>query len=175
MRDLRQRTEARPEGRRNGSSPHREGSSSERPQRPAWPTFRRAIGLLGKYKVAMLGYVGTIAVTSVVGLGSPLIVREIIDGALQNGDGGHLNQLLLLMMVLILAGALLGVVQSFLSNVVSQNLMFDLRRRLYEHISGMSMRWFTSNRTGDVQSRVSSDVGGIQSVMSETFGSLVGN
>jgi ATP-binding cassette subfamily B protein len=154
----------------DGASPQRDA-----PQRPAWPTFRRAVGLLGRYKLSMAAYVGTIAVASLIGLGPPLLVRDVIDGALQESDTTRLDLLILAMLVLILAGALLGVLQSFLSNVVSQSLMFDLRRRLYAHISGMSMRWFTSNRTGDVQSRVSNDVGAIQSVMSDTFGSLVGN
>lgn len=173
MRDMNQRAQSRSESGRGGAG--RESTPREAPQRPAWPTFRRAVGLLGAYKLPMLGYISIIVVTSVIGLAPPLIVREIIDDALPNSDGGRLNTLLLVMLVLILAGALLSVFQTFLSNIVSQNLMFDLRRRLYDHISGMSMRWFTSNRTGDAQSRISNDVGGIQSVMSDTFGSLVGN
>jgi ATP-binding cassette subfamily B protein len=123
----------------------------------------------------MTAYLASIIVTSLIRLAPPLIIRDVIDVALPDGDTQKLNLLLLLMLVLILTGALLGVLQTFLSNVVSQNLMFDLRRRLYEHISGMSMRWFTSNRTGDVQSRISNDVGGIQSVMSDTFGSFLSN
>jgi ATP-binding cassette subfamily B protein len=146
-----------------------------RPQRPAWPTFKRAVRLLGEHKLSLLGYLATIALVSLLGLGPPLLVREVIDDAIPNSDGARLNLLLALMLFFILAGALLGVLQSFLSNVIAQNVMYDLRRNLYDHISGMSMRWFTSNRTGDVQSRISNDVGGIQGVMSETFGSFVGN
>ncbi len=163
-------------GRRDvgGSRSRGEGPDS-RPQRPAWPTFKRAVGLLGQHKPALIAYLGAITVVSLVGLAPPLLIRGIIDNAIPSDDGGQLNLLVLAMLVFVLAGALLGVLQSFLSNLVAQSVMFDLRRRLYNHISGMSMRWFTSNRAGDVLSRVSNDVGAIQNVMSETFGSLLGN
>ncbi len=178
MRDIRQRGEGRRaaagEGRPGGGVRGVDNNDS-RPQRPAWPTFKRAIALLGDYKLAMAAYLSTITITALIALAPPLIIRKVIDDALPQGDTQELDLLLLVMLVAILVRALLGVVQTFLSNVVSQNLMFDLRRKLYLHISGMSMRWFTSHRTGDVQSRVSNDVGGIQSVMSDTFGSLVSN
>lgn len=162
-------------GRDQGDSRGRGEGRDARPQRPAWPTFKRAVGLVGQHRGALTAYLGAITIVSLVGLAPPLLIRRIIDSAIPGDDGGQVNLLVLAMLVFILAGALLGVLQSFLSNLVAQNVMFDLRRQLYSHISGMSMRWFTSNRAGEVLSRVSNDVGAIQNVMSETFGSLLGN
>jgi ATP-binding cassette subfamily B protein len=76
------------------------------------------------------------------------------------------------MIASILAAALVGIFQSWLSNLIGQGVMFDLRRRLYDHLSRMSMAWFTANRTGDTLSRVNNDVGSIQGVVSDTFGSV---
>ena len=162
-------------GRDSGGSRGRDDGRDARPQRPAWPTFRRAAGLLAQHKTALFAYLAAIAFVSLVGLAPPLLIRGIIDDAIPDDNGGQLDLLVLAMLTFILAGALLAVLQSFLSNVVAQSVMFDLRRGLYNHISGMSMRWFTSNRAGEVLSRVSNDVGSIQNVMSETFGSLLGN
>jgi ATP-binding cassette subfamily B protein len=79
------------------------------------------------------------------------------------------------MLLAIVSGALATVLQSYLGNWVSQTVMFDLRRRLFRHLSGMSLRWFTANRTGETLSRVNNDVGAIQSVISDTLGSVLGN
>jgi ATP-binding cassette, subfamily B, bacterial len=146
-----------------------------RPQRPAWPTLRRALGLLRPYRGLMLAYLATILVTSTVGLGPPLLIKRIIDEAIPAGLGAQLNLLVLAMVGLVAAGALTGVLRSFLSNTVGQNVMLDLRERLYEHLNGMSLRWFTANRTGEVLSRVSNDVGGVQSVVSDTMGAVIEN
>jgi ATP-binding cassette subfamily B protein len=75
----------------------------------------------------------------------------------------------------IVFGALNGVLQSWLSNSISQTVMFDLRDRLYRHLSSMSLRWFTSNRSGETLSRINNDVGAIQGVISTTLGDVVGN
>jgi ATP-binding cassette subfamily B protein len=146
-----------------------------RPQRPAWPTLRRALALLWPHRLILAAYLVAIAVTSLVGLGPPLLVRRVIDEAIPAGDGAQINRLILLMVVLVALGALVGVLRSYLSNLVGQSVMLDLRRRLYEHLLGMSLRWFTANRTGETLSRVSNDVGGVQSVVSDTFGSVIEN
>jgi ATP-binding cassette subfamily B protein len=69
----------------------------------------------------------------------------------------------------------LGVWQSFLSNVVGQRVMDDLRLALYRHLQWMPLRFFTETRTGEIQSRISNDVGGVQSVVTDTASSLLAN
>ena len=147
----------------------------QRPQRPAWPTLRRALGLLRPYRLVLAAYLGTIVITSVVGIVPPLLIRAIIDQAIPAGDLGRINLLSLLMVAVVAAGALVGVLRSFLSNWAGQAVVLDLRVRLYRHLSAMSLRWFTANRTGETLSRVSNDVSGVQSAVSDTFGSVVEN
>jgi ATP-binding cassette subfamily B protein len=147
----------------------------QRPQRPAWPTFKRAVKLVLPHRALLLGYLVAIAVASLVGLAPPLLIRTIIDDAIPEQDGGQLNLLAVAIVAFILVGAFNGVAQSFLGNSMSQSVMFDLRERLYRHLSSMSMRWFTANRTGETLSRINNDVGAVQNVISETLGSLVGN
>ena len=112
---------------------------------------------------------------SLVGLVPPLLIRQIIDHSIPEDDGAELNQLIIVMAAVIVFGALNGVLQSWLSNSISQTVMFDLRDRLYRHLSSMSLRWFTANRTGETLSRINNDVGSIQGVISNTLGEVVGN
>jgi ATP-binding cassette subfamily B protein len=123
----------------------------------------------------MLAFLGAIATASLVGLVPPLLIRRIIDHSIPEDNGAELNQLIAVMAAVIIVGALNGVLQSWLSNSISQTVMFDLRDSLFRHLSRMSLRWFTSNRTGDALSRINNDVGSIQGVISNTLGDVVGN
>jgi ATP-binding cassette subfamily B protein len=147
----------------------------QKPLRPAWPTFKRAVRLLVPHRALLLGFLGAIAFASLVGLVPPLIIRQIIDHSIPEGDGGQLNLLVLAMIGVILIGAFNGVAQSYFGNSISQSVMFDLRDQLYRRLSSMSLRWFTANRTGETLSRINNDVGAIQNVISETMGSVLGN
>jgi len=146
-----------------------------KPQRPAWPTLRRALALLWPCRLLVLGYLGLIVVTSTVGLVPPLLIRRLIDDAIPARDTWQLNAIVLAMVGITVVGALGGVLRSFISNLMGQTVVYDLRTRLYRHLSGMSLRWFTSNRTGEVLSRVSSDAAGVQDVVSNTLGAVVEN
>lgn len=151
----------------------------QRPQRPAWPTFKRAIGLHSQHKGLVALLVLVIALNALAGLGAPWLLQRIIDDALPTARGGGdselLNLLILAMASLVAITAVFGVVMAYLSNVIGQGIMFELRRAMYRHLSGMSLRWFTANRTGEVLSRVSNDVGGVQQVVSDTLSGVLGN
>ncbi len=116
-----------------------------------------------------------IVFASVAGLGPPVIIQQIIDNAIGKGDGRELNLLILAMLAFVGFNSIAGVAQSYLSQSVGQSVMFDLRRQLYRHLTGMSLRWFTSMRTGEVLSRVNNDVGAVQNVVSDTLTGIVGN
>ncbi len=146
-----------------------------RPTRPVWPTLRRAVRLLWPHRVLVAGYLLTIALSSLAGLGQPLLLRRLIDHALPDRSGSELNLLVASMVGLTVGMSLMGVLQSLLSNLTAQGVMHDLRNRLYRHLTGMSLSWFTANRTGEVLSRVSNDVQAVQGVMSDTLGTVVGN
>ena len=129
-----------------------------KPQQPAWPTFKRAAGLLSPYRWLMAAFLGAITTSSLVGLAPPLLIRRIIDHSIPEKDSSELNLIIAVMATVIIVGALNGVLQSWLSNSISQTVMFDLRDRLFRHLSSMSLRWFTANRTGDALSRINNDV-----------------
>ena len=112
---------------------------------------------------------------SIVGLGPPVIIQRIIDNAIDNGDGRELNILIIFMLGFVGLNSIAGVAQAYLSQSIGQSVMYDLRRTLYRHLTGMSLRWFTSMRTGEVLSRVNNDVGSVQGVVSDTLGGVVGN
>ena len=146
-----------------------------RPTRPVWPTLRRALGLIRPYRPHVLGYLITVALSALAGLGPPLLIKHLIDGAIPLRDGNQINFLVMAMLVLVILAALNGTLQSYLSNVVAHNVVLDLRNHIFKHLTGMSLRWFTSNRTGESVSRVNNDVSGVQGVYFETLGGVVGN
>ena len=101
-----------------------------RPQRPAWPTLRRALALLWPYRLLVTAYLSTILVTSTVGLAPPLLIRRLIDEAIPERDGGAINLLILAMVGITVLGALVGVLRSFISNSVGQRVVLGLRAPL---------------------------------------------
>src|SRR5438105_712022 len=105
---------------------HRQDRRSARPTRPTLPTLLRALGLVRNYRHLLLFYLGTVALTSLAGLGQPLLIKELIDNAIPNRDAAYLNLLILGMVALILLGAVNSTAQSWLSSSVAHNVMFDL-------------------------------------------------
>ena len=79
------------------------------------------------------------------------------------------------MIVLPIVTGLIGVGQSYLNNVIGQNVMQDLRGALYAHLQRMPLRFFTETRTGEIQSRLANDVGGVQAVVTDTASSITSN
>src|SRR5262245_25278366 len=79
------------------------------------------------------------------------------------------------MIVIPIISGLIGVGQSYLNNVIGQNVMQDLRNALYAHLQRMPLRFFTATRTGEIQARLSSDVSGVQQVVTDTATSIVSN
>jgi ATP-binding cassette subfamily B protein len=128
--------------------------------------------------VAVVGL--AILVTAGLGVANPILIKVVFDEALFPGGGGGpdltlLYQLVALMVAFaVLAGAI-GVGQTYLTTLVGQRVMQDLRNELYAHLQKMSLRFFTATRTGDIQSRLANDVGGVQSVVTNTASSILSN
>lgn len=130
-----------------------------------------------RWLVALVG--GLVLITAAAGIVNPLLIKVVFDTALFPGKHGvNLNRLYLIVGIMVavpvITGAV-GVVQTYLTNRVGQRVMEDLRNRLYTHLQGMSLRFFTGTRTGEIQSRLTNDVGGIQSVVSDTATGLLSN
>ena len=119
--------------------------------------------------------IGLITLSSLLALIPPLLYRDLIDNALPNGDGARLNWLALGIIGVPLLTGLIGVAQRYLSAMIGEGIIFDLRRAIYAHMQGMSLRFFTNTRTGELMSRLNNDVVGAQRAITSTLVSMVTN
>ena len=120
-----------------------------------------------------------ILVTAGLGVVNPVLIRVVFDTALFPSAGAPDLELLWILAgtmagITVVTGGL-GIVQTFLTNRVGQRVMRDLRDRLYEHLQSLSIKWFTDTRTGEIQSRVANDVGGVQNVVTSTVSNVLSN
>jgi ATP-binding cassette subfamily B protein len=140
-------------------------------------TLRLIAGFFRPYRARLMVIAGLILVTVSIGVVNPILIKFVLDNLLPDGprDIGLLYLQVGLMIVLPVVTSLLGVWQSYISNVVGQRVMDDLRLALYTHLQAMPLRFFTNTRTGEIQSRISNDVGGVQSVVTDTAASLLSN
>ena len=123
-----------------------------------------------------LGIVTAIIVaSSVVGLASPFLLRAILDDALPQQNLRLLVWLVIAMVAVAGITAAFGVIQTFISTKVGQQVMHELRTSVFGHLQQQSIAFFTRTRTGEVQSRITNDIGGMQSVVTSTATSIASN
>src|SRR5579875_246097 len=138
-------------------------------------TVRRIMQAFKPYKWQVVLVLIAILSTTLLGLVNPLLISAVFDKAI---GGKNLRLLLIyvgIMLVTPVVTGIIGVGQTYLNNIIGQNVMRDFRNRLYEHLQSMSLRFFTSTRTGEIQSRLSNDVGGVEGVVTNTATSIVAN
>ena len=136
---------------------------------------RRILRLFRPY-AGRLSLVGLLIVaSSLVGLASPFLLRGIIDDALPNRDARLLGLLAGGMIAVAVVSTVVGVYQTLLSTTIGQRIMRDLRVAVYSHLQRMSLAFFTRTRTGEVQSRIANDIGGMQAIVTSTATSIVSN
>ena len=138
-------------------------------------SLRRISRLFHPHRRAIAGVTAIIVASSVLGMASPFLLRAVIDTALPNRD---LSLLVLLAGGMVAVAALtaaLGVVQTWVSTRVGQQVMHHLRTDVFTHLQRQSIAFFTKTRTGEVQSRITNDVGGLQSVVTSTATSIAAN
>ena len=138
-------------------------------------TLKRVAQAFGPYKIQIVLVLIAILLTTVLGLVNPFMIQFIFDDAIGKGNAKLLIILVSIMIVMPIVTGLIGVGQTYLNNVIGQQVMRDFRNNLYEHLQNMSLRFFTSTRTGEIQSRLSNDVGGVQAVVTNTATSIVSN
>jgi ATP-binding cassette subfamily B protein len=138
-------------------------------------SLRRIARLFAPYRWSVLGVVAIIVASSIVGLASPFLLRGIIDVALPDQDL-HLLVLLTAGMVVVAAvTSILGVFQTWINTQMGQRVMHGLRTDVFAHLQRQSIAFFTRTRTGEVQSRITNDIGGMQNVVTSTATSIASN
>nr|WP_093785904.1 ABC transporter ATP-binding protein [Actinacidiphila guanduensis] len=124
-------------------------------------------------RLAFVGFL--VGLSSLVSVASPFLLRAILDTAIPQGRTGLLALLALGMIATSVANGVFGVLQTLISTSVGQRVMHDLRTAVYERLQRMSLAFFTRTRTGEVQSRIANDIGGMQATVTSTATSLVSN
>ena len=137
--------------------------------------LRRVLALFRPHRRALAVVTAIIVVTSVVSMAQPFLVRAVIDDALPGQDVTLLLWLVGGMLAVATATALLGVVQTWMSSDVGQRVMHTLRTDVFAHLQRQSMSFFTRTRGGEVQSRLTHDIAGMQSVVTTTATSVASN
>ena len=149
-----------------GSARRRDGAEGAVRVDPA--ALRRLLGLAAPYRWLLIGGGIFLLISSLLGLVLPWLVRGIIDGALANGDDALLRRTILALLATFVTQAIVGIAQGYLLSFAGERLVADLRRRLYAHLQALSVGFFDGRRVGELLSRLTNDVGAIQT-------SLTGN
>ena len=135
----------------------------------------RLLGLFRPYRRRLGAVLALIAVSAGLGMVSPFLLRAVLDDAIPARDTTLLAALVVGMIAIAIATGALGVAQTLLSNTVGQRVMHDLRAAVYRHLQRLSLSFFTRTRTGEIQSRIANDIGGVQNVVTSTATSIVSN
>lgn len=130
--------------------------------------WRRVFALFRPHRKALLTVLGLITVAGIAGATTPFMMRAIIDDALPARDASLLVWLCAGLIGVAVLSAVAGVLQAYVSTHIGQQLMHELRVTLYEHLQSLSLAFFSTARTGEVQSRMSSDIAGLQSLFTNT-------
>jgi ATP-binding cassette subfamily B protein len=142
---------------------------------PPRSELRRIAALFRPYRGQLFSVLAIIALSAGLSMVSPFLLREVLDQAIPHRDTTQLTWLVGGMIAIAIVTGGLGVASTYLSNIVGQEVMHDLRAAVYRHLQRMSLAFFTRTRTGEVQARIASDIGGIQSVVTSTATSIVSN
>src|SRR6201995_4542362 len=141
-------------------------------------SVRRIVPLFRPYRFQVTAVIVLIVVTSTIGIINPLLIQAVFNKALFVRGGPNLHLLYVLVGVMasvpIVNGAI-GILQTYETTRVGQLVMRDLRDRLYSHLQTLPLAFFTDTKTGEIQSRLANDVGGVQSVVTTTASSILAN
>ncbi len=166
-------TAAADPGRRH---PHRHAPT------PADPTdafgWGRVAALFVPHRARVAGVVLLVLASSLLGVVNPLLIQRIFDQALFGDTGLDLDRLwtlVAIMLVVALGGGVLGVLQTVQTNRLGRRVLRELRNRLYTHLQSLPLSFFAGARTGDLQSRISSDVSSAQNAVTSSLSSILSN
>ena len=157
------------------------GAVAENPAAPAQVnrnTARRVVPLFRPYRAQVAAVVVLIVVTSTIGIINPLLIQAVFNKALFVPGGPNLHLLVILvsiMAVVPIVNGAIGILQVYETTRVGQLVMRDLRDQLYSHLQTLPLAFFTSTKTGEIQSRLANDVGGVQSVVTTTASTILAN
>lgn len=155
---------------------HRGGfASGGRPQKINKATLKRVVGLFRPFRTQVWFTVFLVLLSAGLGMLQPFLLRRIVNEGILREDLHVITVNSLLTVAIVFAGTLLQLVFGYVSTVVGNGIMRDLRTNLFAHLQGMSLKFFTGTRTGEIQSRLANDVGGVQGVVSDSATNILNN
>ncbi len=136
---------------------------------------RRILALFRPYRGRLAGVLALIIVSAGASMLNPFLIRDALDNGIFRHQGTVLTEAVLGMLGVAIFSNATGVWQTYMSNVVGQRVMHDLRAAVYHHLQRMSLAFFTRTRTGEVQSRIANDIGGLDAVLTNTATTIAQN
>jgi ATP-binding cassette, subfamily B, bacterial len=136
---------------------------------------RRILALFRPYRGRLAVVLGMIVFSTGLSMISPFLLRATLDQGIFKHQHTLLAELVLAMIAIAIATSAFGVWQTYLANSIGQRVMHDLRAAVYRHLQQMSLAFFTRTRTGEVQSRIANDIGGLDNIVTTTATSIAQN
>ncbi|MBQ7064172.1 MAG: ABC transporter ATP-binding protein [Firmicutes bacterium] len=140
-----------------------------------WPLVKRAFSYLTPYWKQLALVLVCIAVSSIFGLLPSILTGRIIDEGLIGRNLGMLIRLILMSLGVTVLANLIGIAENYLNTWIAQHITFDMRNSMFRHLQSMSQRFFTENNQGDIITRMTSDISGVEQVITSTFTSILSN
>ena len=137
--------------------------------------LKRVVGLFRPHIPDVIRTSIAVVIGVCLGVVPPFLIQVIIDNGIQKRDLGVISVYSILTVIFVLLGAAVTLLYGYWSVVMGQKIMCELRDRLFKHLQSMSLRFFTSTRTGEIQTRLISDVAGVQTVVSNTLTDQLSN
>ena len=153
--------------------PGRGTGPAEEPAAAQRPDLRRVLALFRPYRATLIGVLLLIVLGAATGVVTPFLIRAIVDVALPEQRADVLAWTVGGLIAVTVVSSALGVTQSMLSTRVGQSVMHDLRVSVYSHLQRMGLGFFTRTRTGEIQSRIFSDIGSMQAVVTSVMTQIV--
>src|SRR3990170_111755 len=138
-------------------------------------TVRRVLGFARPHRRPIGFFLGITVLDSMLVVVNPLLIQRIVDDGVLGKDPGLVTALALLMVATVLVGAVLSVAGGWLSSLIGEGLIFDLRTRVFGHVQRQSLAFFTRTQTGALVSRLNNDVIGAQRAFTSTLSNTVAN
>ena len=137
--------------------------------------IRRILSYLLPYRLQFILVFVTILVSAVLGLLPSIITGRIVDEALVGKNMALLIRLLILAFVTLSASQVISVLESYINSWISQRIIFDMKNQMYDHLQHMPHAFFTSEKQGDIITRMNTDISGVSTVISGTLSNIVSN
>ncbi|WP_060868617.1 ABC transporter ATP-binding protein [Chryseobacterium indologenes] len=131
-------------------------------------SLNRVYGFFKPYRWQLLGSIVLIFMGAGAAMAMPFLLRNIIDDALPHADMQLLVKLVIAMVLATLVSAVINMIQTIISTKIGQSVLHDLRTKLYSHLHSLSLNFFTNTRGGEIQSRITQDIGSLQELVSNT-------